>query len=249
MTAMRLKRYPSPSGDIALGKMGVGATMLKQGKTARDYVQSGLVAMWDGIENAGFGVHDSNATIWKDLVGNQDMTLSEYGSFSDNALVCAGTGYAASRGALFNAFVYAEAVVEYDILERQIGNIVIWGEWNGMYGGYVNSMDMFVYSDTLIQVGGSNLFYTKSSDAKSFALQYSRPNSTDIFAKLNGANLTTTTKTDNWATRYGIGYFGGRGSGYSFKGKIKRVAMYSQIPTADEIARNYAIDKERFNLP
>ena len=29
MTAMRLKRYPSPSGGIALGKMGVGATILR----------------------------------------------------------------------------------------------------------------------------------------------------------------------------------------------------------------------------
>lgn len=29
MTAMRLHRYPSPSGGIALGKMGVGATMMR----------------------------------------------------------------------------------------------------------------------------------------------------------------------------------------------------------------------------
>ena len=29
MTAMRLKRYPSPSGGFALGKVGVGATMLR----------------------------------------------------------------------------------------------------------------------------------------------------------------------------------------------------------------------------
>ena len=38
--------------------------------TASDYVQDGLVAMWDGIENAGWGVHDPNATTWKDLTGN-----------------------------------------------------------------------------------------------------------------------------------------------------------------------------------
>ena len=37
------------------------------GYTAADYVQDGLIAMWDGIENAGFGVHDPNATTWKDL--------------------------------------------------------------------------------------------------------------------------------------------------------------------------------------
>ena len=37
--------------------------------TARDYIQDGLVAMWDGIENAGWGKHDENATNWVDLVG------------------------------------------------------------------------------------------------------------------------------------------------------------------------------------
>lgn len=44
--------------------------------TARDYVQDGLVAMWDGIENAGWGVHDSDITIWKDLIGGMgDATI------------------------------------------------------------------------------------------------------------------------------------------------------------------------------
>ena len=76
MTAMRLKRYPSPSGGFAFGKIGVGATLLKQGKTARDYVQNGLVAMWDGIENAGAGTHDAGATVWKDIVGGREFALT-----------------------------------------------------------------------------------------------------------------------------------------------------------------------------
>ena len=41
----------------------------KSGPTAKDYVQDGLIAMWDGIENAGWGSHDSDITIWKDLIG------------------------------------------------------------------------------------------------------------------------------------------------------------------------------------
>ena len=45
--------------------------------TAKSYVQDGLIAMWDGIENAGWGVHDMNATMWKDLTGNgRDLPLS-----------------------------------------------------------------------------------------------------------------------------------------------------------------------------
>jgi len=31
--------------------------------------------MWDGIENAGWGVHDENATIWVDLVGGVEWRV------------------------------------------------------------------------------------------------------------------------------------------------------------------------------
>lgn len=50
------------------------------------YVQEGLLAHWDGIENVGRGKHDSNATVWKDLVGNCDAVLQD-ATFSDDALI------------------------------------------------------------------------------------------------------------------------------------------------------------------
>ena len=34
--------------------------------TAMGYVQDGLLACWDGIENAGSGIHNSSATKWRD---------------------------------------------------------------------------------------------------------------------------------------------------------------------------------------
>lgn len=43
--------------------------------TAKDYVQDGLVALWDGIENAGWGVHDPNATTWCDPVSGWDAAF------------------------------------------------------------------------------------------------------------------------------------------------------------------------------
>ena len=45
--------------------------------TSRSYVQKGLVACYDGIDNAGTGVHDSTAATWADLSGNEfDGTLA-----------------------------------------------------------------------------------------------------------------------------------------------------------------------------
>lgn len=34
------------------------------------YITKGLVAMWDGEWNAGWGLHDDNAAVWKDLARN-----------------------------------------------------------------------------------------------------------------------------------------------------------------------------------
>ena len=40
------------------------------------YVQDGLIACWDGIENAGAGVHDGSATVWKDVVVGYEFSLN-----------------------------------------------------------------------------------------------------------------------------------------------------------------------------
>ena len=58
--------------------------------TAKDYVQDGLVAMWDGIENAGWGVHDLSATTWVNLAGGSIEDISLYTQnceWSDDALI------------------------------------------------------------------------------------------------------------------------------------------------------------------
>ena len=46
------------------------------------YVADGLVAQWDGIDNAGRGLHDAATTTWKDLVGTNDFTCADL-SFTD----------------------------------------------------------------------------------------------------------------------------------------------------------------------
>ena len=41
------------------------------------YVQNGLVAMWDAVDNMGTGAHVADATTWRDLMGNHpDMTFT-----------------------------------------------------------------------------------------------------------------------------------------------------------------------------
>ena len=62
--------------------------------TARDYVQDGLVAMWDGVENAGWGLHDSATTNWVDLVGGRVLTFSGDVTMSSDRVDIPGGTYA-----------------------------------------------------------------------------------------------------------------------------------------------------------
>lgn len=56
---------------------------------AKRYVQNGLIAQWDGIENVGYGKHNSSSAKWKNLAGSStyDFTLNVGTSFNDSALV------------------------------------------------------------------------------------------------------------------------------------------------------------------
>ena len=54
--------------------------------TAKNYVQDGLVAMWDGIENAGWGVHDATATTWVDLVSGLATNKNTNNIWTDRSL-------------------------------------------------------------------------------------------------------------------------------------------------------------------
>lgn len=64
------------------------ATRAAREKGAAAYVQDGLVAHWDGIENVGLGLaHDGAAKVWKDLTGNRaDIAIPTDAGWSDQAL-------------------------------------------------------------------------------------------------------------------------------------------------------------------
>lgn len=258
MTAMRLKRYPSPSGGFALGKMGVGATLLKQGKTARDYVQDGLVAMWDGIENAGWGVHDPNATTWVDLSGNgYDATLGRYCSFGDNYCATDGgtanIGYATARTEKWiDDIVRIEAVgSSHDVTQNvcfvgcnvthengitnNVKGIGI-GATDGIWTGKANNGKTGFGGYPLV----NDKIYSISTEWASSGVMY-----------VNGEALTKNNTTAAYYNAGGsVAIFGTGYTAYKIKPmKVFSIRLYSRALPASEIAANYAIDKERFNLP
>lgn len=84
------------------------------------YYEDNLIAQWDGIWNAGLGVHNDNATTWKDLAGSYDVYTNAAdcnGTFTANGLMCHGDKLAA-KGDLnnilpFNVNAEIEVVVTF----------------------------------------------------------------------------------------------------------------------------------------
>lgn len=72
------RKMPAVPIRSAVGGYGIGRVQLDGGThyMAQDYVQDGLVAMWDGIENVGLGEHDALSEVWVDLTGNGNDMLA-----------------------------------------------------------------------------------------------------------------------------------------------------------------------------
>ena len=61
------------AGALAVGI--IAAPAHAAGLGPGSYVQSGLVTQFDSIDNEGTGVHNSSATVWRDLKGSASITL------------------------------------------------------------------------------------------------------------------------------------------------------------------------------
>ena len=85
-----MKTSSIPARGLAVCAVVFIATQLAaaQTYTASSYVQADLVGQWDGIENAGAGLHDATTNYWTDRTGNSgDFALrTSVASFTADGL-------------------------------------------------------------------------------------------------------------------------------------------------------------------
>lgn len=224
------------------------AMMAGGGLSAKSYVQDGLVAMWDGIENAGWGQHDASATTWKNLTGNgYDLTLTAGTYWTDTG--CATNSRSSGRLAYRSANLTNVLTIECVFDMRS--------EVNNNQGRCLvkvrNSRSVMCLGLMAIRSRGEP---SVSMDTTALVL-ISQFSASVVYAELaandniyfNGAKTDTISASGNWnlSTELSIG---GNGSATTaIVGKCHSVRLYSRALTADEIAANYAVDKARFNLP
>lgn len=220
------------------------------------YVTDGLIAMYDGEWNAGFGKHDSHATVWKDLVGTMpDLTIHD-ASFSYKSLH-RGTnkvGYMAEDGVTTGFFMFGR----YDEFTVESCAVLGSNRWliplsfGVNYGGYE-----FIRISYKAHTNASE--YGVGVRAKGINnLVYTPPWTNMVSGTVSivdnvGAYYNSVPMTLNPNLSFPLGNVQGRmalgnNSIYDVYGDIYCTRIYSRALTPTEIAANYAIDKERFGL-
>lgn len=218
--------------------------------TARDYISDGLIAMWDGIENAGGGgQHDSNVTVWKDLAGNRDLVLGSAATVQDNYIATTvASPITVPSDEIDGVETIQVCVHRYGNLGTAVisvkrGQYIRIQQVDGIYNMYANGNTSTGYASHSI-IGT----VTKTEDV---TLTTTGPWLEQNKFYQDDEDRTALGTRNWWRIRDGLvmgvayGDNSERGSG----GSIYSVRLYSRALTAEEIAHNYAIDKIRFNLP
>ena len=208
--------------------------------TARDYVQDGLVAMWDGIENAGWGVHDTNATTWKDLVGYFDFDLSSASpEILSNGITLTEKSIHTDLPQVNRPKMTVEVVANPDVVGF---GALVWMRNPSWIGGAIVywSEGVFYYPWDILRDGRI------SSTVHSFQMFWEEGNQGVNIDGISDTRTSGTIDSRNILSQIYLGEYNGS--------KIKNstfysIRLYDRVLTYSELAANYAIDKARFNLP
>ena len=223
--------------------------------TAADYIQDGLIAMWDGID------HGNNPLIWRDLSGNgYDATqrVANAGwSWGDDCYIGTaqnGHGFrtpqalvdffrsnitnhtieivyrptASSRETILGQYYGSAVGLNLEYAPHQVGHFrVYWGASPDFNSPAWKTLGMVRMTTTML-CNGTNCQIYENGAYKALAAQ---PN----VDRVGVQNLI-------------IGGENSR-SNMSIRGELCIVRIYSRALTAEEIAHNYKIDSIRFGLP
>lgn len=258
------------SGTLTEGTSTITATYEDKTATfnvtvsALSYVTDGLIHRWDGIQNTANG-HDSSVTTWKDLIGSYDLAFKDTGGtalvWNTDSLSFNGSSYAYVWAASGQSETANDKTIEIVCKPSTQGSSAATitqtfspGSANADAIGKVS-----IFSDKTVSAKGQsgNTYATGLSSYTAINSIVATFTSTPAVNKVyvNNTELSLSTSTHSMKNTYNrmvVGASkqgdGDTGTGYWFTGKIYAIRIYNRNLTAEEIAQNYAVDVQRFNL-
>ena len=226
------------------------ALSVVHGETTRDYVQDGLLACWDGVENAGRHCHASSTAVWRDVVGGKEFSLTGVTVGADRMVFAGsatsyGTLNATDTAATFEKAKNGTVEIVY-ASSTGTGNQVILQSTttSGISLGINNATLLIVHSSQL----SPKIAFSSGIATNGVALRYG--NGLFSSALVNGSAATLdSSSTTYWggadATKTTIGTRTSKASAH-FTGSIYCIRVYGRQLTDAEIQANNAVDVSRF---
>ena len=237
------------------------------------YVQRGLVAQYDGIDNAGTGSHDSSATTWKNLTGDDslDGTCADELSWSANGWSVSGACKPVTLGTgIAQVISRTNCTIEVACKPAFVNKrFVYFSQYNG--GSSYRSMSIentiagkYRLFRTRTASGGSDYNWTDLTPAGAadtfvsfaFALANKYPKfykDGELKASATAAWGDASASTESviggelWASSNRTGTNFDSTYKVAFNGTYHAFRVYNVTLTAAEIAWNAGLDAVRFN--
>ncbi len=250
--AVRMYDCVLTAAEIAANNAIDMARFVEWKPTSADYVQAGLVAQWDGIDNAGTGAHNPGATIWKNLAATgsaYDLALTGNGSWNAEGNALAVSNLSA---------VGQTAAPEYKTMEvifkpKGSGRILFSsGDQKRMVVFDYDSIAYFSGAFAKGNVGGNTTKCIQenflSGEVNFLSVEYDDNGAvTNVFKdavrREDGGNQ------NNWNASSVIS-IGNRDNNvndnYLWFGDVYAIRLYTNRLTKAQLARNHLIDCKRF---
>ena len=242
------------------------------------YIQDGLLHMWDGIENAEWGLHDNNSLIWQDLVGDITASVND-GIWSKNAFTLTSSSSNEVIGAFLQNYetAYWSTANEPFTIEICIDlrGMRDWGTWDPAYVCIMPQFKMKFNRNTITLSNSGLTYYCNLYTTSTFIMSYTgvKPYSghtcdglitisfpfkyTDIWHErvtkfCEYLTINGLRGTKNYQNTSGDSNqtmcIGVLPAGNCGTMKIHRISIYQGLDN-DRSDYNYQIDKARFDLP
>lgn len=226
--------------------------------SASPYVQNGLIAYWDGINNTANG-HDSTVNKWTDLINGYELTFIETTrtTWGNDAVILAGGG--TKQGLYCDDFwtMPQDATIEIVIApsESRTACVATFDRDGDGSGPGANVRRFAIFNDNTIGfVGASGNTYANPENSL-LAIRKLVAEYTDFSvnrAFVNGTAVSLSSKTHSFtfsgSPQIRIGYENTASASYHFIGKIHAIRVYNRQLTTEELVKNLNYDNIRFSL-
>lgn len=245
------------AGNASISTFDVSSSLIEKNEyTTDDYIQDGLIAMYDGKNNTGLG-HDDTSKVWVDLSGNgHDGTIIGNINWNDDSLSFDGTNNAVNLGRINLQDITIEIVLIDESTDSNNYASYISNFETGGYGiekrldfNKKIFMSAFINSDyTLIYTKDNFVANKKISLSGSYSSNKMKLYQLGVLQQESSTTGSLGMPKNDTVMMIGANPYGEIPTEGRLKGKVYSVRIYNRALSEEEVKQNYTVDKVRFGL-